>query len=62
MGHKRPFRTSLVECPVSGAKQPLGTRILEGYDLNASERLLSPKADVDFLKISRIGGRLTAKS
>ena len=46
LGHKWPFSTSLAECPVPGVKQPLGTRILEGYDLNASERLLSSKAVV----------------
>jgi len=54
LGHKWPFRTSLAECPVPGVKQPLGTRILEGYDLNARERLLSPKAVIQFLKINRI--------
>jgi hypothetical protein len=44
--HKWPFRTSLAECPVSGVKQALGNGILEGYDLNARERLLSPIADI----------------
>ena len=44
LGHKQTFSPILAQCPVSGVKRPRGTRILEGYDLNARERLLSPKA------------------
>jgi hypothetical protein len=54
LGHFLPFRVSLAQRQLLGAKQPLGTRILDGYDLNARERPLLSKADVQFLKINRI--------
>jgi hypothetical protein len=48
LGHYQPFKISLAECLLLGVKQPLGNRILGGYDLITLECQLSPIAVIQF--------------
>jgi hypothetical protein len=54
LGHFLPFKPIVAQRQLLGGKQPFGSRILEGNDLNTYECLLSPIAAVhqpELLKI-----------
>jgi hypothetical protein len=50
MGHFWPLSVSNDEGLLSGVKQPVGSRILEGVHLNGHECLLLPIADIQIVR------------
>jgi hypothetical protein len=53
LGHFQPLSIHPGEGQLSAVKQPLGSRILEGYNFNTHERLLSPIAVIQIAKFRK---------